>query len=200
MSTAVLEGQAVNSPPNPQRSNGRAERLYTQAEFDAMDNRGWELVDGRLEKKGMGMDSSGIGVNFLVAIAGHVRTKKLGRVFGSECGFHLFSDRPRHLRKPDISFVQTAKLPGGKVPEGWGTMVPDLVVEVVSPRDLVEKLETKIGEYVQAGVRLLWVVHPKQRRVDIYRPGQPNQSITDTLSGEDVLPGFSVTLDELLAE
>ena len=73
------------------------------------------------------------------------------------------------VRKPDASFVKTGRFPGDVLPKGWAKSPPDLVVEVVSPNDLVYKLEEKLNDYRKVGVPLIWVINPESRTVTVYR-------------------------------
>lgn len=82
------------------------------------------------------------------------------------------------------------------------TLVPDLVVEVVSPTDQYSDVERKASAYLADGVRLIWIVDGQTQRIAVRRTGssqQTNLGINDTLDGEDVLPGFRVPLTEIFA-
>ena len=72
-------------------------------------------------------------------------------------------------------------------------MVPDLVVEVVSPNDTRREVAAKARIWLRYDVRLVWVVLPQTRSVDVYRPGHAVETLSDqdTLDGLDVLPGFT---------
>ena len=76
---------------------------------------------------------------------------------------------------------------------------PDLAVEVVSPNDEAEALETNLDEYLRAGVRLIWFVYPLTKNVWAYKSDGTAKlyRIADTLTGEDVLPGFTANVSEL---
>ncbi len=109
---------------------------------------------------------------------------------------------PYCCRRPDISFVSfnrwPANRPMSKTAEAWD-VVPDLAVQVISPNDSATDLVTKIGEYFDAGVRLVWIVYPTFQTIYVYHA--PNQvrimSGSDTLDGGTVLPGFQLRLDRL---
>jgi Uma2 family endonuclease len=87
-----------------------------------------------------------------------------------------------------------------RAPEGFSDVVPDLAVEVLSPEDRPRQVFDKIGEYIQAGVRLVWVVDPRQRSAAVYRSltDMRTLGLADSLEGEDVLPGFRCGLAEIL--
>lgn len=95
-------------------------------------------------------------------------------------------------------FVSQERLPADWREQGFFTIPPDLAVEVVSPHDTVYKLDQKIREYLHGGVRVIWVVDPSVRQVMIYRHDGSIQRLVenDTLSGDDVLPGFTCLVKE----
>jgi len=111
----------------------------------------------------------------------------------------LVEHSPNTVRRPDVSFIRLGRLPREELPKGHCTLAPDLPVKVVSPNELVYELDQKIGEYLEAGVRLVWVVHPDARTVEIHRPDSPGTILreNDELSGEDVLPGFRCAVRDL---
>jgi Uma2 family endonuclease len=82
-------------------------------------------------------------------------------------------------------------------------LVPDLVIEVVSPNDKVVELDEKIDAYLLDGVRLIWVVDPQRRKATVYTPDmeQPlHLNVNGVLDGGDVLPGFTVKLVDIVGE
>ena len=91
----------------------------------------------------MGLESEGIGSELQGLLWAYVHANRLGRVFGSSTPYRCFPDDPRQVRKPDVSFVSTARLPAGRLPRGNAPFAPDLAVEVVSPTDKSEDLERK---------------------------------------------------------
>jgi len=77
--------------------------------------------------------------------------------------------------------------------------IPTLAVEVLSPSDTIEEINEKIDLYLEAGVPLIWVIEPRRKTVDIYRPGQEptRANRNDRLSGEPHLPGFDIPAAEI---
>ena len=165
----------------------------------------YELVDGRLVERNMGMESSKIAARILFLIALYLHDRRIGELFGADASYQCFPDAPGKVRKPDVSFVRSERLPGNRVPQGHCPVAPDLAVEVVSPGDLAYEVEEKVTEYLGAGVPLVWVVHPPTRTVRIHRPRTSPQgrvsdlTETDTISGEGVLPGFSRPVADFFA-
>lgn len=78
-------------------------------------------------------------------------------------------------------------------------LCPDFAIELVSETDEVEKTRSKMQEYIDNGLRLGWLIHPKTQQVEIYRPNREVEVLQSsaTLSGEDVLPGFVLDLQPI---
>jgi Uma2 family endonuclease len=165
------------------------------------ENEGAELVDGRIVEVPMGSLSSWIGGELLFLVRLYLSTHDLGWVFPQESGMAVWPNRPRHVRKPDLAFVRRGRLPQGRPGDGWLSVAPDLVVEVVSPGDMVEELEEKLDEYREAGIPLIWVIYPSLEKAHVLRAGRERTELTAgaSLDGEDVLPGFRCSLAELFA-
>jgi Uma2 family endonuclease len=124
-----------------------------------------------------------------------------GTVTGSDGGYTIFPWSPGDVRMPDVSFISKLRLP--KLPaRGWVDIAPEFAVEVVSPNDTVADAEDKAQDYIRAGVGLVWVVIPSTQSVHVWR-ADGTRSVFQagaTLSGENVLSGFSIEVDALFAE
>src|SRR5262245_46942445 len=131
------------------------EGLHTPEELLALpDGHRYELVDGRLVERKMGVVSSRLAAILIRMLDLFAHTHKLGLVFATDCGYQIFPAQPTKVRFPDGSFVRQDRLPAGKLPPGHFRVVPDLVVEAVSPNDEAEDLDQRIEEYLQVGVGL----------------------------------------------
>jgi Uma2 family endonuclease len=126
----------------------------------------------------------------------------VGRKLGLAVNEVLFVlDVHRDLkRRPDVAFVSYARWPEPVVArENAWNVVPDLVVEIVSPTNLAEEIDGKITDYFQADVRVIWIVYPDSGRVYVYQ--SPTQVTVleraDTLDGGEVLPGFQLPIERL---
>jgi Uma2 family endonuclease len=165
----------------------------------------YELVDGKLVERHMGMESSEIAARIVLLIGMFLRSESIGRLFGADASYQCFLKAPKKVRKPDVSFIRSERIPGGQLPTGHCSFRPDLAVEVISPGDLAYEVEEKVAEYLEAGVPLVWIVNPPTRTVRIHRPksspGGPIAELSgdDTITGEDVLPGFSCKVSEFFA-
>ncbi|MGH7644888.1 MAG: Uma2 family endonuclease [Gemmatimonadales bacterium] len=124
----------------------------------------------------------------------HIDARGLGRVLAAETGFKLASD-PDTVRAPDVAFVRRERLPDPP-PDGYAELAPDLVVEVLSPGDPPGRVLAKIGDWLDAGAQLVWVVDPKRRQARVYRADGRASLIPEAgvLDGEDVVPGFTCSL------
>jgi Uma2 family endonuclease len=159
------------------------------------DGRKYELVDGEIRESPAGMRHGEISLRLGAAMLAFVSPRRLGRVFDSSTGYRLPGG---NVRSPDASFVSSNRLP--RVPEGFAELAPDLAVEVLSPEDKPREVLDKVGEYLAAGVRLVWVIDPRASRAVRYRSLSDVREIgpDGTLDGEDLLPGFHCPLAELL--
>jgi Uma2 family endonuclease len=127
------------------------------------------------------------------------RSTKQGRAT-VETGVTTEED-PDTVRGPDISYWSAQRLPLDQEPEGYPEAPPDLCVEVLSRSNRAGKIRKKLREYFARDVRMVWVVNLKRRTVTIYRSLDEGHIFHDsaTVSGEDVLPGFSYRVADLLA-
>ncbi len=130
------------------------------------------------------------------------RQTKLGEAFDSSTIFVL----PNSARKsPDVSWIELDRWNqlSDEQRDGFPPMAPDFVIELASPSDLknqrYEDLQAKMQEYLDNGVRLGWLIEPSAKTVEIYRLGKQAEILNNpqTLSGEDVLPGFVLNLSEI---
>ncbi|MDJ0735104.1 MAG: Uma2 family endonuclease [Nostocaceae cyanobacterium] len=119
----------------------------------------------------------------------------LGKAFDSSTGFILPNGA---TRSPDASWVSQKRWDALRTEQKgtFANICPDFVVELRSSSDRVESLQAKMREYIDNGTRLGWLLDPQQRRVEIYRPGLAVEVLEnpDSLSGEEVLPGFVLSL------
>ena len=104
------------------------------------------------------------------------------------------------MREPDIAYISAERLDALDVEvTGYYEVVPDLVVEVVSPGDSAREVMDKALMWLSYGTRLVWAVNPGSRTVDVYRPGERTVTLAadDALDGLDVLPGFTCPVSDI---
>ena len=170
-------------------------KLLTADELLRLDSRGvhGELVRGVLyETMPAGLEHGEIVVNLGAQLGNFIKPRRLGRLTASNSGVWLERD-PDTVRSTDVAFFSAEKLPPGVRVVGYAETVPDLVVEVVSPLDSLSEVRDKARMWLSHGVRLVWVVNPDTRTVEVYRPDLAVSTVLDDgfLDGADVLPGFS---------
>lgn len=138
-----------------------------------------------------------ITVNLMVELGNHVRQTGAGQLLG-ETGFTL-TRGPDTVRGPDLAFIRRERLPD---PEtiGFLEQAPDLAVEVWSPRNRPGEMLAKVADYLAAGTRLVWVIHPQRREARVYRADGTETLVSEaeSLDGEDVVPGFTCRLEAIL--
>jgi Uma2 family endonuclease len=166
----------------------------------------YELVEGRLVRMPPpGYEHGEIAGDLHIALGIWVKARGLGRVLTAETGFRL---GPRTVLAGDVAFVREERRPalGDAGRKRHVPIAPDLVAEVASPGQKRDGLEAKARTWADAGVRLVWVVWPDARQVDVWRPDPASGprrvatlGIGDALDGLDVLPGFTYPLAELFA-
>ena len=176
-------------------------KVWTDAEFMALPDDGnrYELVKGELINLGNSGALHGyIAIILSAALFALVTSRKLGILLDSSTAFTM---KNGNKRSPDIAFFAKERLQElEELPTGFLEGGPDLVVEILSPRNTVAEIEDKIAEYFANGTRLLWVISPGQHYVLVYRCGYEPQGLLisgDLLEGEDVVPGFTFPVADL---
>ncbi len=179
----------------------RTKALMTAEELLRLPDDGlrYELVKGELITMAPASPRHGrVAMQLGRLLANHVAEHQLGEVYAAESGFKLAQD-PDTVRAPDLSFIVRERIPPREEQDGFWAIAPDLVAEVVSPYDTAQDVQTKVVEWLAAGVRLVWVVYPDERMVTEYRSLTQVRVLTeeDSLDGGDVVPGFTCPLSEL---
>ena len=159
-----------------------------------------ELIDGVLVEKAVSTYTGVLGGEILALLRNFVRPRRLGWVVGAD-GFLRISDG--RLRAPDVSFIRRAQFPDGRLPQrpGFLNVAPDLAVEVLSPGNTREEMQTKRNEYFAAGTQSVWIVDPRPRTVEVWTDAVTCRTLgeTDALDGGNVLPGFTTSIRDLFA-
>ena len=174
--------------------------LLTLEDFEAMP----EPLDERLElDRGVlvreplpGASHGAIAVRLGAALLAWAREGGGGTVLG-ETGYVLRRVPPT-VRGPDVSWVSAGRT-GYGLPDGFFDGAPDLAVEVVSPSNRAGEIRTKVLQYLGAGARQVWVVHPRTRAVVVHTPDGAARTLgaEDVLDAPDLLPGFALPLPRL---
>jgi Uma2 family endonuclease len=167
--------------------------LMTAKDLLNLPEDGWkyELVRGELVRLSPGKPKHGKTIAKMARIIGNfVETHQLGTTYTNDTGFVL-EHEPDTVRGPDVAFVAKKRIPPEGEPDEYWDIAPDLVVEVPSDNDTRKEVQDKVTEYLKAGVRLVWVVDPKKRMVEVHALSSKRiLKETDTLTGGRALPGF----------
>ena len=166
----------------------------TLEEFLESDLEGYEYIEGELvPMPPTSVEHGDISMNLISPLNLYVRENQLGRVYAPDTGFQV----GERMLMPDIAFISTDQLPSDR--SKTFSVPPDLAVEVVSPTDKLYQVEEKAFAYLEAGTQLVWVIKPRSKTVTVYRSEINITVLTrnDTLSGEEVVKGFSCQVAEL---
>lgn len=158
-------------------------------------NRLFELIDGTLVEKTVGLFESTMAVKLIQVLAAFVYARRLGEVGAADAMMEILPDQ---VRMPDVCFIsnerlETINLRLEPVPE----LAPDLAVEILSKGNTKKEMDRKLKDYFTSGVRLVWYIDPLAQTVRVYTA--PDEVVelrrSDTLTGGDVLPGFELSLE-----
>jgi Uma2 family endonuclease len=152
---------------------------------------------------GSGEEASTLAVELTVALYNHVRPRRLGRITGAD-GVYKFPGAETGL-VPDIAFFAAERVSLIADRRRPVPFAPDLAVEVASPDQRPAGMAAKARRYLEAGTRLVWVVWPSSQHIDVWRAGHMEGPATtlngsDTLDGEDVIPGFAYPVAAVFAD
>jgi Uma2 family endonuclease len=162
----------------------------------------YEVISGRIVEKAVGVYECWLAAVVFRALGPYLKANPLGRA-AQEMIFDL---RPAVdcERRPDVAFVSFERWARDRrIPQtrSWA-VVPDLAVEIVNPSNTADEVAEKLEEYFKVGVRLVWVVYPRQLKVYAY--SSPTElrvlALGDELDGGDVLPGFHLALSSLFEQ
>lgn len=177
-----------------------AKTLFTAADFFALPDDGfkYELIDGELIRMPPpGFRHSRITTRVARYLDAYVDVHGLGTVVANG-GFKL-QDEPEVVLAPDVAFVSADRLPPDAEIIGYPDIPPDLAVEVISPSETDTDVETKVGRYFRSGVRLVWLLDPGSKTINVRLPDGSVTTFTmdDALNGGEVLLGFSISVATL---
>jgi Uma2 family endonuclease len=179
----------------------------TQALANAPDDgHQYEIVHNRLVRMPPAEhNASQVGLWLGHLLAGPVTDRRLGRLTGADGGWTLSGPPDVTIRAPDVSFVRAGRVPPQAERGAFPELAPDLAVEVLSrwEHDHPGAVLQKIGQYLDAGVRVVWVIDPRSRSVAIYQADRgpvPTSVLDDAqavLEAAEPVPGFRTSLAEL---
>lgn len=158
-----------------------------------------ELIDGTLVEKTLHSYESFLTVQLAARIGFYLDDNPVGYVLGTEASTELM---PNVIRAPDLSFFLWEKTPQRKIlNEAIGSILPELVVEMLNLTNTEKEMSDKLKLYLASGVRLIWYVDPRKNEVAVFT-GSETPTILgedDTLDGGSVLPGLRISLKDYFA-
>ncbi len=178
-------------------------KLYSAQDLESFSNNGkrYALILGELIEMPPAGNEHGMFTDLVSSNASvYAQQKKLGVGFAAETGF-ILTRNPDSVIAPDWSFIVKERL---LIPieKSYGTVIPDLVIETRSPGDGRSEFLSKILLWLDAGVKIVWGIDPKNRTLTVYRVNSPTKILMsgDTLEGDEILPGFTYPLNRLFGE
>ena len=161
----------------------------------------YELVKGVLvELMVASEEHEHTGSLVVIRVGNHVLLNRLGRVYLSNRGYVTGPGSPATSRMPDVSFVSNARLSQPDLAGMLYNGAPDLAVEILSDSNTPAEIQQKIGEYLGAGGKAVWVIDIDARTLTVHTADAPPLTLTDadTVDGGDYLPGFACAVADLL--
>jgi len=172
-------------------------RLTVEEFWQEYAGKPYELIRGEIVAvTPTGVSHGGVTRRIGTLLGDFVDAHGLGEVVGAETGFWLTADT---LRAADCAYINQEKMSQLANPEKFAPFAPDLAVEVVSPGDTAFDIRDKVDLYRAAGTRLIWVIYPSSRKVDVYLPDGTAREVSEggALDGGDVLPGLHIPVEAL---
>ncbi len=175
-----------------------AEQFWELAILPEYEDKRLELINGEIvvmpESSPINTIIAGRLIRYLVA---YVDDNGLGFVSTPDGGYRLDDG---NVRQPDAAFISSDRAP--VVPQKF-TIAPDIAAEVISPSETAQYIARKVEAYLRSGTRLVWVVYPQTRTLQVWARGVDNSATvttlqeSDTLTGGTVLPGFTLPIAKL---
>jgi hypothetical protein len=159
---------------------------------------GYEWVNGRGVGRPADVPAHYVAGQLLTALSGRGEAR-LPLWVSTAYPFRCFHDDPDRIRRPSVAAVFDARLSARRDDDYFPCpLVPDLVAEVVAKEQTADDLAARTCEWLDAGVKVVWVVNPATRTVRVHgEAGYTFLRAADTLTAPDLLPGFAVPVADL---
>jgi len=159
-----------------------------------------ELVNGTLVEKAMGMNESRLAFDLGYYLKHYLLDSDRGFLTAPDGAFQMSG---KNIRMPDIAYVSWSHFPNREKDvekHAVGHVALDLAIEIISKSNTRKEIENKMHEYLECGVKLVWIIDPRKRIVTVHR-ADGTTTVLDhkgKLSGDDVLPGFKLEISKFL--
>lgn len=200
MATVTETNRTTKIPRSNSPSNGKP-KIKSEESVNRflIKNKGYEFIDGKLEKKEVPTAKhSGIATRFVIKLGIYLEKNNIGRVYADNTLFKIGANR----RIPDAAFVSAEKVPPTGEPMDIWDFAPDIAIEVISPNERHNEVERKISDYFKAGVRQVWKIVPESKIVTIYFSPTKTKILTekDEIVCEEILPEFRLKLSDIFID
>ena len=180
-----------------------AKTLLTADDLMAMpdDGKRYELIRGELiEMPPASHEHGWIAERFGRRMGNFIEDHDLGHGVAADTGVNVERD-PDTVRAPDYGFISRERMAEPPPPRGYADVIPDLVLEVVSPNDRQPDVDAKTQMWLDAGVRLVLMAYPETQEVYAHHDDGSvvRYGIGDMVVGDPVLPGFSCAVADIFA-
>jgi len=183
----VTEFMGLPRPAAPQN------RLTFEQASKLAAGRSFELIQGRMVFKMPDDKHSDTQVLLGAELVNYFKANPIGRV-RTEFSLRLWPENPYEARTPDLSVILNESFKE----ERYGSRAPDLAIEILSRDDSRSELFEKAELYFEKGSRMVWMIDSYQKGVMVITPHN-RQWVTDVLTCPELLPGFSVKVQDILA-
>jgi Uma2 family endonuclease len=175
-------------------------RHYTIEDLLALEDsrHHYELINGEIRQKvSPGTEHARIVGNVAGLLWTHAVAKGLGQIYVGD-PLIQFSRDPELVLAPDIAVLTANRVPAEE--SAYMRTPPDITIEIVSPGNRSREIEGKVAVYLEGGVRQVWIIHPRRRKVTVYRPGNDPKLFTDDqeIDCSPELPGLMVPVAVIL--
>ena len=191
--TTAIATTAIAQPKKP--------KLLTAEDLLRLDSKGvkGELIRGEFcETMSAGAEHGEIAISFIYELGKFVKTRRLGRILGTNVGVLLERD-PDTVREPDVMFISAERMPLTVRPDGYCEVIPDIAVEIESFSDSIAEVNDKARMWRSYGVPLVWATYTNPRSIDVHHADGTITTLreNDILDGGEILPGFSVPVGDV---
>ncbi len=158
----------------------------------------YEMVDGfAVGKPWATVYAGAIAVNVIGLLGPFARGR--GVMSAGKGGFRM---KNGNIRVPATSFTRKERIPGGRPSRGFGTVGPDLCIEIISPFEKKSDMADKVRDYFDSDAVQVWHIFPERQQITVFTSPTDTQTLNaeETLTAGDILPGFSCRVSDLFTQ